>query len=97
MQPQFHWTDSKVRVHTFCCLLGLLLTSLIRKELSESGITIENKKLIDVLSGIREVYKLSPDKKAKTGFSVQKKLEDMTPIQKEVWDALSKRLFLNKK
>jgi len=97
VQPQFHWTDSKVRVHTFCCLLGLLLTSLIRKELSESGITIENKKLIDVLSGIREVYKLSPDKKAKTGFSVQKKLEDMTPIQKEVWDALSKRLFLNKK
>jgi transposase len=73
VQPQFHWTDSKVRVHTFCCLLGLLLTSLLRKELADAGIKMENKKIINLLSGIREVYILKPDKKAKSGFNVQKK------------------------
>ena len=97
VKPQFHWTDSKVRVHTFCCLLGLLLTSLLRKELDDAGVKIENKKIIDVLSGIREVYVLSPDKKAKNGFGVQKKLEKMSPIQKKVWDALDENVFGNKK
>lgn len=97
IQPQFHWTDSKVRVHTCSCLIGLLLTSLLKKELEDSGIKMENKRIIDILSGIREVYVLSPDKKAKNGFSVQKKLEQMTPIQKKVWDALEKNVFGNKK
>lgn len=97
IQPQFHWTDSKVRVHTFTCLIGLLLTSLLRKELEDVGIKMENKKIIDVLSGIREVYVLSPDKKAKSGFSVQKKLEQMSSIQKEVWNALEESVFKDKK
>lgn len=97
IQPQFHWTDSKVRVHTFCCLMGLLLTSLLRKELAAAGIKIENKKIIDVLSGIREAYVLTPDKKAKNGFSVQKKLEQMSLIQKKVWEALEKNVFSSKK
>lgn len=96
VQPQFHWTDSKVRVHTFCCLLGLMLTSLLRKELANVGIKIENKKLIDVLSGIREVYILTPDKKAKKGFSVEKKLEQMSSYQEEIWNALEKHVFNSK-
>jgi transposase len=97
VQPQFHWTDSKVRVHTFCCLMGLLLTSLLRKELADAGIKMENKKIIDILSGIREVYILTPDKKAKNGFSVQKQLEQMSLVQKKVWDVLEKNVFSGKK
>ncbi len=57
------------------CLLGLLLTSLLKKELADAGIKMENKKINDVLSGIREVYVLTPDKKAKNNFSAQKRLE----------------------
>lgn len=97
VQPQFHWTDSKVRVHTFCCLLGLLLTSLLKKELADEGIKMENEKIIDTLTGIREIYVLTPDKKAKNGFSVLKKIEQMTPIQKKVWDTLDKNIFSKKK
>ena len=97
VQPQFHWTDSKVRVHTFCCLMGLLLTSLLRKELADAGIKMENKKIIDVLSGIREVYILTPDKKAKNGFSVQKQLEQMSLTQKKVWDVLENNVFSREK
>ena len=25
IRPQFHYTDQKIRVHIFCCLLGLTL------------------------------------------------------------------------
>lgn len=97
IRPQFHWTDSKVRVHTFCCLIGLLLTSLLKKELADAGIKMENKKIIDELSGIREVYLLAPDKKAKNGFAVEKKLEEMSKTQSNIWIALNKTVFNNKK
>jgi transposase len=28
-RPQFHWTDQKLRVHTFTCVLAYLLTRLL--------------------------------------------------------------------
>lgn len=93
IRPQFHWMDSKVRVHTFCCLLGLLLTSLLKKELMDAGIKIENKKLIDVLSGIREVYIMKPDKKTKNGFSVDKRIEEMSKTQSDIWESLKKTVL----
>ncbi|MDO8659615.1 MAG: IS1634 family transposase [Candidatus Parcubacteria bacterium] len=97
VRPQFHWTDSKVRVHTFCCLIGLLLTSLLKKELADAGIKMENKKIIDELSGIREVYLLAPDKKAKNGFTVDKKLEQMSKTQSDIWKALEKTVLNSNK
>lgn len=96
VQPQFHWTDSKVRVHTFCCLTGLLLTSLLKKELADVGIKMENDKILDELSRIREAYILSSDKKAKSGFGVEKVLEQMTPAQSNIWNALEKSVFMIK-
>jgi len=77
--------------------MGLLLTSLLKKELADAGIKMENKKIIDVLSGIREVYILTPDKKAKNDFGVQKRLEQMSPIQEKVWSVLEKNVFSKEK
>jgi transposase len=88
VRPQFHWTDTKIRVHIFCCLLGLMLTCLIRKELINKGIKIENDRLIEELSEIRETYILNPNKSKKSGFDVKKVLEEMTEYQKIIWDNL---------
>ncbi len=30
--PEFHWTDQKIRVHYFSCVLGYLLATLIWRE-----------------------------------------------------------------
>jgi len=40
---------------------------------------------------------LTPDKKAKNGFGVEKKLEQMSPTQQKVWTALEKSVFSKKK
>ncbi|MDH7579028.1 MAG: hypothetical protein QHH75_14715 [Bacillota bacterium] len=31
VHPQYHWTDQKIRVHTFICLTGLLLSQVLIK------------------------------------------------------------------
>ena len=33
LRPQYHWTDQKIEVHVFCCVLALLLTSLLQRDL----------------------------------------------------------------
>ena len=37
VRPQYHWTDQKVRVHTFVCLLAFLLCRLIERESRAAG------------------------------------------------------------
>ena len=36
-KPQFHWTDQKIRVHYFCCVIGYLLNALLYKRAKEEA------------------------------------------------------------
>jgi len=88
IRPQYHWTDMKTRVHIFCCLLGLVLTSLLRKELLDRGIVIGNAALIEELSEIREVWVFKKSKKNKSGLKIDKELEMMNSQQEQIWSAI---------
>ncbi len=59
-QPAYHWTDQKLRVHGFYCVLALLLCSLAHKTILEAGIKITIPALLKDLSSIREVALLYP-------------------------------------
>lgn len=37
-RPTFHWTDQKLRVHAFYCVLALMILNLLRRKLAQSGI-----------------------------------------------------------
>ena len=37
VRPQYHWTDQKIHVHTFICLLGLLLARIVEWESGSWG------------------------------------------------------------
>ena len=37
LKPQFHWTDQKIRVHYFCCVIGYLLNALLYKQAKEKA------------------------------------------------------------
>ncbi len=39
LRPQFHWTDQKICVHSFCCVVGYLLAALIRRHARQLGYT----------------------------------------------------------
>ncbi len=53
VRPQFHWTDQKIRVHTFICLLGLLLGRVVEYEARQLGYTQGLSGLLDLLGSIR--------------------------------------------
>lgn len=89
IRPQYHWTDQKIRVHIFCCLLGLVLTALLRKEMEENGIIIENGALIDELTKIRECWVLKKTNSNKSGLKIEKHIEAMEEKQAEIWRVIS--------
>jgi hypothetical protein len=58
--PMFHWTDSKIQVHAFYCVLALLLTSLLQRELVRKGEPLRINRMLEELGGIRETLVVYP-------------------------------------
>jgi transposase len=52
-QPVRHWTDQKIVVHAFICILGLLLFKLLQLRLKETGITLSLELIKDELSSVQ--------------------------------------------
>ena len=53
--PNFHWTDQKIKVHAFYCYLSLLLSTLLRRELTNLGLNYSISTALEKLSKIQEV------------------------------------------
>lgn len=54
LKPQFHWTDQKIRVHYFMCVLGYLMSTLLWKQAREqAGYKGTLDTLLDTLNTIR--------------------------------------------
>ena len=58
--PMYHWTDSKIRVHAFYCMLGISLLKYIHKQAQAAwpGLSMEN--LLDELRQIHQFILLYP-------------------------------------
>jgi transposase len=59
-EPMFHWTDSKIRVHAFYCVLALILGSLLRRRAAQNGLPLSLQGLLKALNGIQEVTNVFP-------------------------------------
>ena len=59
-EPMFHWTDSKIRVHAFYCVLALTLASLLQRRAAQNGISLSVQALMKALNGIQEVINVYP-------------------------------------
>ncbi|MCI0561104.1 MAG: hypothetical protein MN733_21675, partial [Nitrososphaera sp.] len=60
VRPQYHWTDQKVRVHTFICLIALLVSRLIEREARQAGYQGSLSGLLSQLASIRLAMVLRP-------------------------------------
>ena len=59
-RPIFHWTDQKIRVHVFCCVLGLLLTQLIWKRADARGLEASPQRLLEALAQLDRIELVYP-------------------------------------
>lgn len=57
LRPQFHWTDQKICVHSFCCVVGYLLAALIRRDARQLGYTEGLNALLEELTELRIVLR----------------------------------------
>lgn len=89
IRPQYHWTDQKIRVHFFICVLGYLLSTLVWKKLKEkTGYKNSMNTMLNTLNNIRLATILENTQKPGK-IKAQYKLEEMEEHEKQIIEALN--------
>ena len=60
MDPVFHWTDSKIRVHALTCMIALLLVRIAHKRARAKGFTHGAERLLELLSSVNTAILFCP-------------------------------------
>jgi len=83
MRPQYHWTDQKLHVHVFTCVLGYLLATLLHLRARRANAPYASlESLLDALSQVRRamlVRRSSPRTDKRAGERVTYQLEEIEP------------------
>ena len=82
--PMFHWTDSKIRVHVFYCVLALAIAHLMRREAHHNGLNLSVRELLANLAGIQETMLLYPGTQGRP--RARRILTDTDPTQQRLYD-----------
>src|ERR1035437_3408512 len=83
--PMFHWTESKIRVHVFYCVLALTVAHLMRRQAHQDGLDLSVRQLLTNLAGIQETVLLYPTGN-KGRPRAQRILTDTNPTHKHLYD-----------
>jgi len=60
VNPMHHWTDQKIRVHVFYCVLAVTIARLMQREASHQAIHLSVRELLDTAAGIQETVLIYP-------------------------------------
>ncbi len=85
--PEYHWTDSKIKVHQLICFLALQLMGLLQRQLSRTGQHVTIDELALELQRWQQVVLLYP------GGRVEKRFRPMSPVQERLYRELSLEEF----
>ena len=78
LRPQYHWTDQKLHVHVFTCVLSYLLARLLHLRAQQAvGYTRSMERLLDTLAQVRRVNIVRSTQKR--GVRLTSQLEDVDP------------------
>ena len=81
--PVFHWTDQKLRVHAFYCILALMLSSLLQRNAAHAGIQLTIPALYEQLWEVKEIVTLHPpeSKSGRGRLRAEYLLSECSPLQ----------------
>jgi transposase len=82
--PMFHWTDHKIRVHVFYCVLALAVAHLLRRQAAQAGLQLSVRELLAALAGIQETVLLYQGARGRP--RARHVLTEMDPTQQRLFD-----------
>ena len=91
--PMYHWTDSKIQVHAFYCVLALLLTSLLQRELARQGEERSVNSILEQLGGIQETLIVYPRRQGQRRHATATCLTRMNSLQSRLFSLLDLKRF----
>jgi transposase len=93
-RPTFHWTDQKLRVHAFYCVLALMMLNLLRRQLAQSGMVLSIVEMMNRLTEIKQVTLLYPAPRRSQPPLVRTELSKMSQRQKQMVSILGLDRYL---
>lgn len=91
--PMYHWTDSKIQVHAFYCVLALLLTSLLQRELARMAQPLSVNRILEELGGIQETLIVYPRRQGQRQHTTATCLTRMSPLQSRLFSLLDLKRY----
>ncbi len=82
--PMFHFTESKIRVHVFYCVLALLVARLMVREAEHAGMHMSVRELFDTLADIQETLMLYQGERGRP--RARRMLTEMDPSEQRLYD-----------
>ena len=97
IKPQYHWTDQKIKIHNFICVIGYLLSSLLYRELrNKINYEASLNTMLNELKNIRLASILT--KNNKNGkIKAEYKIEEMSSDEEVLFKALELQNLVHKK
>ncbi len=86
--PMHHWTDSKIRVHAFYCVLALTLSSVLQREVWQKGEQLSINRLLEQLGGIQETLLIYPRRQGQRQNPTATCLTRMNALQQRLYSLL---------
>jgi transposase len=93
--PMFHWTDQKIRVHVFYCVLALAVARLMAREAERAGTALSVRELLSELGGVQETVLLYQGDRGRP--RAQRVLTEMSPAQRRLYDLFGLDAYAPKK
>ena len=82
--PMFHWTESKIRVHVFYCVLALMAARLMVREADRAGMHLSVRALLSSLAGIEETVLLYQGERGRP--RARRMLTEIDATQRRLYD-----------
>ncbi|MGA8669615.1 MAG: IS1634 family transposase [Terracidiphilus sp.] len=86
--PMYHWTDQKIRVHAFYCMLGISLLQYVRRLAEPAWPGLSTEQLLDQLKQIQKYNLLYPPQGEKGPNRVATVLSKQSLIQQQLTKVL---------
>jgi len=78
LRPQYHWTDQKLQVHAFGCVMAFLLLKLLERQARRAGLPVRSPRSVRrQLESIREVLVIEAGARGRP--RVRRQLEELDP------------------